>query len=83
MPDERLDQSQPDSAEGEKASAASEAVPEELSGEGATPLGSSDEHSAAPGPHGLGPLNPDAPEPDDDPKIAPLEPEPSDADAED
>jgi hypothetical protein len=83
MAEERIDRSQPDSAEGEQASSASEAVPEELSGEGATPLGSSDEHSDAPGPHGLGPLNPDAPEPDDDPRIAPLEPAPSEADADD
>lgn len=77
------DKRQPDSAEGEKAAAASEEVPEEVSGEGATPLGSSDEHSSAPGPHGLGPLNPDAPEPEESPGLAPLEPEPSEADARD
>lgn len=39
---------------GERARKASERTPEELSGEGATPLGSTDQHSDAPGPHGLG-----------------------------
>jgi hypothetical protein len=29
-------------------------VPEEVSGEGDTPLGDSDQHSDAPGPHGTG-----------------------------
>ena len=42
----------PEGAEGEKASEASKEVPEELSGEGDTPLGGTDEHSDAPGPHG-------------------------------
>ena len=42
----------PESAEGEKASEVSEEVPEEVSGEGDTPLGGTDEHSDAPGPHG-------------------------------
>ena len=42
----------PDSAEGEKASEVSKKVPEEVSGEGDTPLGGTDEHSDAPGPHG-------------------------------
>jgi hypothetical protein len=32
----------------------SEKVPEEVSGEGDTSLGSSDQHSDAPGPHGTG-----------------------------
>lgn len=42
----------PEGAEGEKASEVSKKVPEELSGEGDTPLGGTDEHSDAPGPHG-------------------------------
>jgi hypothetical protein len=29
-------------------------VPDEVSGEGDTPLGDSDQHSDAPGPHGTG-----------------------------
>jgi len=41
-----------ESSEGEKASKVSEKVPEEVSGDGATPLGGTDEHSDAPGPHG-------------------------------
>jgi hypothetical protein len=41
-----------ESAEGEEAEELSEKVPEEVSGEGKTPLGDSDEHSDAPGPHG-------------------------------
>ena len=32
----------------------SEEIPEELSGEGKTPLGDTDQHSDAPGPDGLG-----------------------------
>lgn len=44
----------PDSAESGRAEELSERVPEPLSGEGATPLGSTDQHSDAPGPHGLG-----------------------------
>jgi hypothetical protein len=47
----------PETAEGEEAESLSEAVPEEASGEGETPLGDTDEHSDAPGPHGTGPLN--------------------------
>jgi len=43
---------EPDSAESEKSSKLSEDVPEEASGEGATPLGATDEHSEAPGAHG-------------------------------
>ncbi len=42
----------PDPAEGEKSSNLSDKVPEEASGEGDTPLGGTDEHSDAPGPHG-------------------------------
>ena len=45
-----------DSAEGEEGGELSEKVPEEVSGEGDTPLGGTDEHSDAPGPHGTGPL---------------------------
>ncbi len=45
---------QPESAEGETGSEISEEVPEEASGEGDTPLGSSDEHSDAPGETGTG-----------------------------
>jgi hypothetical protein len=47
QPDEEVD-----SAEGEEASNLSEKVPEEVSGEGETPLGGTDEHSDAPGPDG-------------------------------
>lgn len=42
----------PASAEGGKSSEVSKDVPEKLSGEGDTPLGGTDEHSEAPGPHG-------------------------------
>jgi hypothetical protein len=52
MQEEREEEGGPDTAEDEKASELSEKVPEEASGEGDTPLGSSDEHSEAPGPHG-------------------------------
>ena len=44
----------PESAEGKKASDMSEDVPDEVSGEGDTPLGGTDQHSDAPGPHGTG-----------------------------
>lgn len=44
----------PDTAEPPEAERLSEQVPEELSGEGATPLGSTDEHSDAPGETGTG-----------------------------
>lgn len=46
----------------------SEKVPEEVSGEGETSLGDSDQHSDAPGPHGTGEVYPrgDRPEQDDD-----------------
>jgi hypothetical protein len=46
-----------ETAEGEEAGELSERLPEEVSGEGDTPLGDTDEHSDAPGPHGTGPLN--------------------------
>lgn len=52
MDDEREEDKGPDGAESEKASEVSEKVPEEVSGEGDTPLGGTDEHSEAPGPHG-------------------------------
>ncbi len=52
MDDEREEDKGPDSAESEKSSKVSEKVPEEASGEGGTPLGATDEHSDAPGPHG-------------------------------
>ena len=45
-----------DSAEGEAAGELSEKVPDEISGESDTPLGATDEHSDAPGPHGTGRL---------------------------
>lgn len=45
---------QPEAAEGSKAEELSEKVPDAAGGEGGTPLGASDEHSDAPGPHGLG-----------------------------
>jgi hypothetical protein len=44
----------PESAEPDDAEGLSEKVPEEVSGEGGTPLGGTDEHSDAPGPHGTG-----------------------------
>jgi len=52
MDGEREEEKSPDSAEGEKSSKLSEEVSEEFSGEGDTPLGATDEHSEAPGPHG-------------------------------
>ena len=42
----------PETAEGEKGDELSKKVPDEASGEGETPLGGTDEHSEAPGPHG-------------------------------
>jgi hypothetical protein len=62
---------QPESAEDEAAADVSEDLPAEAGGEGATPLGSSDEHSEAPGPHGLGPVA--GGEEEEDPGLAPLE----------
>jgi hypothetical protein len=44
----------PESAEDEEARKLSEKIPEEASGQGDTPLGASDQHSDAPGPHGTG-----------------------------
>ena len=51
MDEEDKKEDGPESAEGEKASEVSEKVPDEASGEGGTPLGGTDEHSDAPGPH--------------------------------
>lgn len=70
---ERDNDEQPESAEGEQAADVSEEIPEEVSGEGATPLGSSDEYSEAPGPHGLGPVTDDPDSDDESPGLAPLE----------
>lgn len=72
---DRSNDQQPESAEGEQASEVSEEMPEEVSGEGATPLGSSDQYSSAPGPHGLGPVTDDPDDEDDSPGLAPLEKE--------
>ena len=69
------DNKQPESAEGERAAELSEEIPEEVSGEGATPLGSSDQYSSAPGPHGLGPITDDPDSDDESPGLAPLEEE--------
>jgi hypothetical protein len=52
--DEREQEGQPESAEGEEESKLSKKVPDEASGEDETPLGSTDQHSDAPGPHGTG-----------------------------
>ena len=52
MSDEREHEDEVESAEGDQASDLSEKVPDEASGEGDTPLGGTDEHSEAPGPHG-------------------------------
>ena len=62
--DERHDG--PDSAEPEEAEEASRKVPEEVSGEGATPLGGTGEHSEAPGPHGTGEIYPRGARPEKD-----------------
>lgn len=74
MDEERHD-SRPESAEGEKASELSEKVPEEISGEGATPWGSSAEHSRAPGPHGTGEVYPRGDRSDEDKPEAPSDEE--------
>jgi hypothetical protein len=50
---------QPDSAEPDEAEGLSEKVPEEVSGEGDTPLGTTDQHSDAPGETGTGDREPD------------------------
>lgn len=44
----------PQTAEDEDEAKRSEALPESVSGKGETPLGSSDQHSDAPGPFGTG-----------------------------
>jgi hypothetical protein len=54
MSDEREQEGQPESAEGKEASKLSKKMPDALSGERETPLGASDQHSDAPGPHGTG-----------------------------
>ena len=54
MSDEREGDEEVEGAEGEEGSKLSEKVPDEVSGEGETPLGGTDEHSDAPGPHGTG-----------------------------
>lgn len=50
--DKRREGGQPESAEGERARRLSEKIPETLSGDEATPLGATDQHSEAPRPHG-------------------------------
>jgi hypothetical protein len=50
----RNDDDAPETAEPAEAEKLSENLPEEVSGEGDTPLGDSDQHSDAPGPHGTG-----------------------------
>jgi hypothetical protein len=52
--EEREQGGQPESAEDEEASKLSKKTPDEVSGEDETPLGSTDQHSDAPGPHGTG-----------------------------
>ena len=52
MSEEREQDDDVDSAEGDEGSKLSEKVPDEVSGEGDTPLGGTDEHSDAPGPDG-------------------------------
>jgi hypothetical protein len=64
MFEEQENPEQPDSAEPDDAEGISEQVPEEVSGEGDTPLGTSGEHSDAPGPHGTGPIYEDEAEED-------------------
>ncbi len=49
---EERDDDTPETAESPAAEQFSEKVPDELSGEGKTPLGDTDEHSDAPGPTG-------------------------------
>ena len=50
----RADEDTPETAEPPEAEQLSEQVPEEVSGEGDTPLGSTDTHSDAPGETGTG-----------------------------
>ena len=52
MDEERERDEEVESAEGDEGSKLSEKAPGKLSGEGETPLGGTDEHSDAPGPHG-------------------------------
>jgi hypothetical protein len=52
--EEREQEGQPESAEGEEESKLSKKTPDAASGEDETPLGSTDQHSDAPGPHGTG-----------------------------
>ena len=52
MDEERERDEEVESAEGDEGSKLSEKLPGKLSGEGETPLGGTDEHSNAPGPHG-------------------------------
>jgi hypothetical protein len=54
MEDKRREHDPPDSAEPDEAEGLSEQVPEEVSGEGDTPLGTTDQHSDAPGETGTG-----------------------------
>jgi hypothetical protein len=55
----RDDEQPPESAEPPEAEELSEKVPEEVSGEGGTPLGGTDQHSDAPGETGTGSREPD------------------------
>ncbi len=48
----RHDDDTPETAEPQEAEELSEKVPDEASGEGDTPLGDTDQHSDAGGPHG-------------------------------
>ena len=50
----RKDDESPETAEPPEAEGLSEKVPDELSGEGDTPLGTTDQHSDAPGETGTG-----------------------------
>jgi hypothetical protein len=50
----RQDDDTPETAEPPEAEKLSEKVPEKTSGKGDTPLGDTDQHSDAPGPHGTG-----------------------------
>jgi hypothetical protein len=50
----RQEDDTPETAEPPEAEELSENVPDKASGEGDTPLGSTDQHSDAPGPHGTG-----------------------------
>ena len=50
----RQDEKTPETAEPPEAEEMSEKVPDEASGDGDTPLGDTDQHSDAEGPHGTG-----------------------------